>query len=47
MVKELSSYTPQDLAELDALMHELSATSFCNEVLLNNANVIRRLKSEV
>ena len=37
MVKKLSSYTPQDLADLDALMHELSATSFCNEVLLNNA----------
>jgi len=37
MVEELSSYTPQDEAELDALMHELSATSFCNEELLNNA----------
>ena len=37
MVEELSSYTPQDLADLDALMHELSATSFCNEELLNNA----------
>ena len=37
MVEELSSYTSQDLAELDALMHELSATSFCNEQLLNNA----------
>ena len=37
MVKNLSSYTPQDLADLDALMHELSATSFCNEELLNNA----------
>ena len=36
MVEELSSYTPQDLADLDALMHELSATSFCNEELLNN-----------
>ena len=23
MVEELSSYTPQDLTELDALMHEL------------------------
>lgn len=31
MVEELSSYTPQDLADLDTLMHELSATSFCNE----------------
>ena len=37
MVEKLSSYTPQDLADLDALMHELSATSFCNEELLNNA----------
>ena len=37
MVEELSSYTPQDLADLDALMHELSVTSFCNEGLLNNA----------
>ena len=35
MVEELISYTPQDLADLDALMHELSATSFCNEGLLN------------
>ena len=37
MVEELSSYSPQDLTELNALMHELSATSFCNEELLNNA----------
>lgn len=37
MVVELSSYTSQDLAEIDALMHELSATSFCKEELLNNA----------
>ena len=36
MVEELSSYLSQDLADLDALMHELSATSFCNEELLNN-----------
>ena len=47
MVEVLSSYTPGDLADLDALMHELSATSFCNEELLNNANVIRRLRAEV
>ena len=46
-VEELSSYTPQDLADLDALMHELSATSFCNEELLNKANVIRSLRAEV
>jgi len=37
MLEELSSYAPRDLADLDALMHELSATSFCNEELLNNA----------
>ena len=37
MLEELSSYTSQDLAGLDALMHELSATSFCNEELLCNA----------
>ena len=37
MVEKLSSYTPQDLADLDVLMHELSASSFCNEELLNNA----------
>ena len=37
MLEELSSYSHQDLVELDALMHELSATSFCNEELLNNA----------
>ena len=36
MVEELSSYTAQDLADLDALMHELSATSFCDELLLSN-----------
>ena len=37
MVEELSSFTSQDLADLDALMHELSATSFCDEALLNTA----------
>ena len=37
MVEEFISYTSIDLADLDALMHELSATSFCNEELLNNA----------
>ena len=36
-VEEISSYSSQDLADLDALMHELSATSFCNEELLNKA----------
>ena len=37
MVAELSSYTPEDLSDLNALMHELSATSFCDEHLLSNA----------
>ena len=37
MVEEVVTYSPQGLADLDALMHELSATSFCNEELLNNA----------
>ena len=37
MVEEILSYTPGDLLDLDALMHELSATSFCNEELLINA----------
>jgi len=37
MVEELSSYSPRDLVDLDALMHELSTTSFCNEELLKNA----------
>lgn len=37
MVEELRSYIPQDLAEIDVLMHELSATSFCDEELLEAA----------
>ena len=37
MVEKVVTYTPGDLSDLDALMHELSATSFCNEELLNNA----------
>ena len=37
MVEELYAFSPSDLADLDALMHELSDTSFCNEVLLTNA----------
>ena len=37
MVEELSSYSIKDLADLNVLMHELSATSFCNEELLKNA----------
>ena len=37
MVEELSTYTPQDLADLDALMQELSATSCCSEARLKSA----------
>ena len=37
MVEELRSYTSQELEELDGLMHELSATSGCDEELLKNA----------
>ena len=37
MVEELSSYSSQDLVDLDALMLELSATSCCDELLLSNA----------
>lgn len=37
MVEELSSYTSQDMVDIDSLMHELSATSFCNEHLLADA----------
>ena len=37
MVAELSLYTPEDLSDLNALMHELSAPSFCDEHLLSNA----------
>lgn len=37
LVEELSTFTSKDLSDIDALMHELSATSFCNEELLNNA----------
>ena len=47
MIEELRSYAPQDLADLDALMHELSSTSFCNDELLNNAMIIRGMTSEV
>jgi hypothetical protein len=37
MTEELVSYTTKDLADIDLLMHELSATSYCDETLLNNA----------
>lgn len=36
MVEELKSYSSHDLADLDLLMHELSATSYCNESILDN-----------
>ncbi len=45
MVKELTSYTNQDLTDLDMLMHELSDTSSCNEQLL--CNVISDVNSHV
>ena len=37
MVEELRSYTSQDLANLDGLMRELSATSSCTEGRLREA----------
>lgn len=37
MVEELISFSPQDLTDLDALMHELSATSHCSEAQLKSA----------
>ncbi len=37
MVEELISYLPQDSAELDLLMHELSASSYCDEGLMRAA----------
>lgn len=37
MIEELLTYSPQDLADLDALMHELSASSFCDKELLEAA----------
>ena len=37
MVEELSVYTSQDVADLDALMRELSATSYCDDLMLSNA----------
>lgn len=37
MVEELITYSSQDLVDLDALMHELSTTSFCSKELLRNA----------
>lgn len=37
MVEELTSFTSQELSDIDMLMHELSATSYCNKTLLKNA----------
>ena len=37
MVEQLVSYSSHDLADIDVLMHELSATSYCNETLLKDA----------
>ena len=38
MVEELITYRPQDLGDLNALMRELSASSFCDEGLLKAAH---------
>ena len=37
MIEELLTYSPQDLSDLNALMQELSATSFCSEAQLKSA----------
>lgn len=37
MVEELVSYTQSELIDIDKLMHELSASSYCDEKLLNAA----------
>lgn len=37
MVEQLDSYSSHDLADIDGLMHELSATSYCDETHLQNA----------
>lgn len=37
MVEQLHSYSSHDLADIDVLMHELSATSYCDETLLKEA----------
>lgn len=36
MVEELAVYSSRDLVDIDILMHELSATSYCDETLLYN-----------
>jgi len=37
MVEELSTFTSKDLSDIDFLMHDLSASSYCDETLLSNA----------
>ena len=37
MVQKLTTYHPQDLSDLNALMHDLSAKSCCSEALLKAA----------
>ena len=37
MIEELLTYSPQDLKDLDGLMQELSASSFCDKELLSAA----------
>ena len=37
MIEELLTYSPQDLLDLDTLMQELSASSFCDKELLEAA----------
>jgi len=37
MVEELITFSLRDLADIDMLMHELSATSYCDETLLKEA----------
>ena len=37
MIEELLTYSPQDLKDLDGLMQELSASSFCDKELLEAA----------
>ena len=37
MLEELSTFTSQELLDIDMLMHELSATSYSDEALLRNA----------
>ena len=37
MVEVLTTFSTQALSDIDMLMHELSATSYCDESLLKNA----------